>query len=181
VWPSRDARPAQRPPDEDPWAVAERKSRAVEEPLDVRLERSDPYPILEVRNPLHQTAYRVLLPLAPDRSVTLCTCPDYARRGLGTCKHIEAAVRWRERHPDGRPLQPARPFATQGLWEEIDRRVAVPPDERAPPSLAWRRAGAILYERAPPAWVETVTTEESKEGVRRGVARRSTRTSRGRP
>src|SRR5271170_920842 len=88
---------------DDPWAVAERRSRAVEEPLDVRLLAQEPFPLLEVRNPLHRTDYRVMLPTFPDRTVALCTCSDFARRGLGTCKHIEAAGRWLERHPNAPP------------------------------------------------------------------------------
>jgi hypothetical protein len=151
----------------------------MEEPLDVRLERLTPYPILEVRNPIHRTAYRVLLPTFPDRSVALCTCTDFARRGLGTCKHIEAAGRWRERHLEAPPRYPSTPYDAEAVWAEVEARIeAFDPKER-PVSQTWRRPGAVLFERAPPPWV---AREERKEEVRRGGARRSTpRTSRGRP
>ncbi|MGP8071943.1 MAG: hypothetical protein ACLPZM_02300 [Thermoplasmata archaeon] len=177
--PDQGPRPVHPPAEDDPWAVAERRSRAVEEPLDVRLERLVPFPILEVRNPLHRTAYRVMLPLFPDRSVALCTCTDFARRGLGTCKHIEAAGRWRERHPDAPPRYPARPFAPAEVWSEVDRRLEALDLEERPASRTWRRPGAVLFERAPAPWVER---EEGKEEVGRGGPRRSTsKTSRGRP
>jgi len=173
---SPPGRPAR---EDDPWAVAERKSRALEEPLDVRLERREPFPLLEVRNPLHRTDYRVMLPLFPDRSVALCTCTDFARRGLGTCKHIEAAGRWLERHADLPPHRTSTPPDLDAVWAEIDRRLADPASIEGPASRAWRRPGAVLVERAPPPWVER---GERKEEVRRGGPTRSTRrTSRGRP
>ena len=166
-------------PEDDPWAVAERRSRALEEPLDVRLERRQPFPLLEVRNPLHRTAYRVMLPLFPDRSVALCTCTDFARRGLGTCKHIEAAGRWLERHSDAIPRRASGPVDLEEVWRELDRRLAETRPREEPVSWAWRRPGAVLIERAPPPWVERA---EGKEEVRRGGAARPTRrTSRGRP
>jgi hypothetical protein len=155
---------------DDPWAVAERRSRAVEEPLDVLLLFRDPFPMLEVRNPLHRTSYRVLLPAFPDRSVTLCTCSDFARRGLGTCKHIEAAGRWLERHPTAPAPGAPVPLATNSVWEEIERRVEAPPTPTRPDSTAWREPGAALYERAgAPYWPK----EEKKEEVGRGGKGRS--------
>ncbi len=124
--------------------------RAVEEPLDVRLRRADVYPVLEVRNPLHGTAYEVLLPEYPATGAALCTCTDFARRGLGTCKHIEAALRWVADHPvtdiprgGGRPT----PVGNR-VWKEIDRRLRELPRASGPASLRLRRPGAALYERA---------------------------------
>jgi hypothetical protein len=179
-----DRREPRRPhagPEDDPWAVAERRSRALEEPLDVRLERRDPFPLLEVRNPLHRTSYRVMLPTFPDRSVALCTCTDFARRGLGTCKHIEAAGRWLERHREAPPQRASPPFDGEGVWQELDRRLDDLPGASGPVSRTWRRPGAVLVERAPPPWVEVLEKERGKEGVRRGGSARPTRTSRGRP
>ncbi len=83
------------------------------------------YPLLEVRNPVHKTAYLVMLPEFPSVGSALCTCTDFARRGLGTCKHIAAAERWLRANPDapsrGRD-EPARgdPAA---VWREVDRRL----------------------------------------------------------
>jgi hypothetical protein len=122
----------------------------MEEPLDVRLRTANPYPLLEVRNPMHGTEYLVMLPEYPARSSALCTCTDFAKRGLGTCKHIEAGICWLGEHPDARP---ARPFGresvpTARLWKRLDQRLnAVAPD-RMPPGRRWRRAGAVLFERS---------------------------------
>jgi hypothetical protein len=164
---------------DDPWAVAERRSRAVEEPLDVLLLFRAPFPLLEVRNPLHRTHYRVMLPAFPERSVALCTCSDFARRGLGTCKHIEASARWLERHPNAPPAGPGPTLDPEGVWGEIDRRVQLPPAPAVPDSRAWRASGATLYEWAgAPYWVD----EERKEEVGRGGKGRSKPSpSRGRP
>jgi hypothetical protein len=130
-------------------AVDQRRTRAIEEPLDVRLRSADVYPVLEVRNPLHGTTYRVLLPEFPQVTSALCTCTDFARRGLGTCKHIEAGYRWLTDHPDPAPLLPrgrTLPRLT-GVWKEIDRRLARVARETGPESGRWRRPGEILFER----------------------------------
>ncbi|MCI4373788.1 MAG: hypothetical protein L3K02_09150 [Thermoplasmata archaeon] len=164
---------------DDPWAVAERRSRAVEEPLDVVLLAREPFPLLEVRNPLHRTLYRVMIPAFPDRTVALCTCSDFARRGLGTCKHIEAGGRWMERHPSAPPTFPGPAFDPAPVWAEIDRKIDAPSRPATPESLRWRAAGATLYERAGPPYV---AKEEKKEEVGRGVKGRSKPSpSRGRP
>lgn len=138
-------------PEEERVARDERRARSIEEPLDVRLRRSDVYPLLEVRNPLHGTRYWVMLPEFPARTSALCTCEDFARRGLGTCKHIEAAFRWEVEHPGAPPLLSRDPRAvrTRGLWKEIDRRLAGVTPARTDGSVRhrWRRAGATLYER----------------------------------
>ncbi len=114
----------------------------------MRLRARDPYPLLEVRNPIHRTVYRVMLPEYPSRSSALCTCTDFARRGLGTCKHLEAGARWLDEHPDASPVgAPARPrFRPAALWRRID---AVAAAERRRPGLdprRLRRPGALLFE-----------------------------------
>jgi hypothetical protein len=136
-------------PGERQAAVDERRARALEEPLDARLRSAEVYPILEVRNPLHGTVYLVLLPEFPSTDSALCTCTDFARRGLGTCKHIEAGHRWLIGHPGTTPLlPPARGArATSGIWREIDRRLAALPNDRSPESGRVRRPGRTLFER----------------------------------
>ncbi len=130
--------------------VSERRSRALEEPLDLRLRQRDPYPLIEVRNPLHRTTYLVMRPAYPDRSADLCTCTDFARRGLGTCKHIEAADRWLANHPDASPSLPSKPAVRPGaVWKEIDRRLERAGRGSVPASLRWREAGAALFEAVP--------------------------------
>ncbi len=143
---AREPRPT---PAERNRAVGERKTRAVEEPLDVRLRTREVYPILEVRNPLHGTAYRVLLPEFPGAGSALCTCTDFARRGLGTCKHIEAGVAWLGEHPASPPLLPPRRGGVRSatVWKEVDRRISEGSRAGMPESERVRRAGAVLFER----------------------------------
>jgi hypothetical protein len=165
-------------PRDDPLAVAERKSRAVEEPLDLKLTAREPYVRVEVLNPLHHSVYQVLLPTYPDPEVALCDCSDFARRGLGTCKHIEAARRWLDRHPHAPVTGPATPpWDGAAAWAEIDRRLSLAPPPGVPESLAWRRPGAVLFEPGGPP----TEKREKKEEVRRGDARGSRSTSRERP
>ena len=177
--PGRAARPDAA---SDPEAVATRRRRAVEEPLDVRLRSREPVVDLEVRNPIHRTSYRVLFPEFPLRDSALCTCTDFARRGLGTCKHLEAGWSWLQGLPE-LPEAPAvaktdRP--TSELWKEIDRRL----DRlgRSAPSRIRdvEEAGVPLYE---PGSVPTAEEREGGERVRRsGSGRPSPRTtSRARP
>ncbi|MHB1435816.1 MAG: hypothetical protein ACYCPN_04770 [Thermoplasmata archaeon] len=101
-------------------ARAERRSRSIEEPMAIALLAREPYPALEVRNPLHRTTYRVYFPEGSAAGVGLCTCPDFGRRDLGTCKHIEAAARHLRMHPQGRPVGlPDSPDPTL-LWAALE-------------------------------------------------------------
>lgn len=141
-----------KPPDPRDLAeeLSERRSRALEEPLDLRLLQREPYPLVEVRNPLHRTAYLVMRPTWPEREPALCTCADFARRGLGTCKHVEAADRWLTNHPDARPPAASRPPVRPSVvWKEIDRRLAHEMASALPASLRWRRVGSALFEAGP--------------------------------
>jgi len=129
-------------------AVAERRSRSLEEPLDVRRRAEAPYPLLEVRNPLHGTVYVAMLPEFPARTSELCTCVDFARRGLGTCKHLEAAFRWMTDHPGPSGSPPDVAGVAGRVWREVDRRVGAP--RSGPAFRAVRRAGAALFESGLP-------------------------------
>jgi hypothetical protein len=127
-------------------AVYERRRRAMEEALDVRPRGSDDYLVLEVRNPIHGTGYSVLLPTYPSTDVVLCTCTDFARRGLGTCKHVEAALRWLRERPE--VTNPSRkPSALASLWRGIDASVEAQATDPDPESLAWRKPGRWLFEK----------------------------------
>jgi len=104
-----------------------------------------PYPLARVRNPLRSTEYTVHFPAAPDLALALCTCPDFARRGLGTCKHTEAARSWLVDHLDAEvPPRRGRPIDPQRVWAAIDR------GERARPTPATgrdlRAVGAALID-----------------------------------
>ncbi len=89
-----------------------------------------------------------MLPEFPARSSALCTCTDFAKRGLGTCKHIEAGVRWLADHPNPPPLKPGGGDAarTMRVWKKVDQRLGGAGKDPAPPSQRWRRAGATLFE-----------------------------------
>ena len=124
--------------------VNDRRTRALEEPLDVRLRRRLPFTVLEVRNPIRKTMYLVLLPEFPSGSSALCMCPDFARRGLGTCKHVEAGMRWLGDHPGAAPSdEPATPLGS-APWRAIDAQMTAAIRGSGPDSLRWRRAGAVL-------------------------------------
>lgn len=122
---------------------ADRRSRALEDPLDIRQVPDPRFLRLEVRNPVHQTRYDVLFPAFPSRDGEFCTCADFARRSLGTCKHLEAAWIWLPDHPA--PEAPVTaPTETLPEWDEVDRRLAVGSPHRLPPSLRIRYPGGAL-------------------------------------
>jgi len=171
-------RPSARPtPDQEEEAVASRRLRAAEEPLDVRVRYREPVLELEVRNPVHKTRYRVFFPEYPARDAGLCTCTDFARRGLGTCKHLEAAWEWLARQ-GALPEAPPRPGGSAPvdvLWTAVDRGVGTL--ARSPPAeiREVERAGRALI--AP-----EIEEKKAEEKVGRGAARaRPTSTSRARP
>ncbi len=134
-------------------AVLERRIRALEEPLDVSVRRRAPFLLLQVRNPVRGTAYRVAFPAYPSRDAALCTCVDFARRGLGTCKHLAAAERWLAEHPDPRPEASESRLAGPDparVWAEVDRRSAVPPPSaRAAVRLRWPGGALLLADDLP--------------------------------
>ncbi|HKS59857.1 MAG TPA: hypothetical protein VJS68_03665 [Thermoplasmata archaeon] len=121
------------------------------EPLDVRPRVETIYPILEVRNPVKETRYRVLLPAYPSVDPALCDCTDFARRGLGTCKHIEAARRWIREHPET-PLQRPRSSmdSSTDIWKEVDRRRAERAAQSPESANDLRSIGAVLLSRESP-------------------------------
>ncbi|MGI0055439.1 MAG: hypothetical protein ACREB9_00440 [Thermoplasmata archaeon] len=126
--------------------IAERKARALEEALDVR-RLPGPYPRLEVRNPVHATCYTVLLPVFPDREVAMCTCADFARSGLGTCKHVEAADRWLRVHPEAvADPEPGVDEPAEGIWSAVMTDLAARPSDLSP-ARRMRWAGTALYRR----------------------------------
>ena len=130
-------------PEEADRARAERRVRALETPLDVR-PRPDPrFVRLEVRNPAHGTRYDVVLPAYPDREGGFCGCSDFGRRGIGTCKHLEAAWIWVTDHPDEVPARVPGPDLGE-VWEEIDRGLKQQARARQPDPVRYRIAGAVL-------------------------------------
>ncbi len=140
-----------RPDDEPrstPSEIRERKFRALAEALDVRWVEREPYPAVEVRNPVRRTGYLTLWPAFPERTPALCTCTDFARRGLGDCKHLEAAWRWLARSPP--PHERRHPEDRAGVarvWEEIDRRLGALPPVAERDIRRASEPGEALYER----------------------------------
>jgi hypothetical protein len=123
-----------------PAARAERRSRALEEMLDVRSQRDGPPGVvtLEVRNLRRQSRYTVFVPAYPDRTGAFCGCVDFAKRDLGTCKHIEAAWLWlADQGPEGRNPTPYPSAAP--LWAAVLRRL------RQPPAPGLRRSARLRY------------------------------------
>jgi hypothetical protein len=146
---SKTTPPKARSPNADSVASRERQFRALVEPLDVRRRPRTYYPILEVRNPIHGTVYTVLFPEFPSRTSAMCSCPDFGRRGFGTCKHLEASLLWLEAHPeeaapDPRALDRSR---VEECWEEIDRRLDQGTPRGPPTPRSLRRPGSVLYQR----------------------------------
>lgn len=102
---------------------------------------------LEVSNPVRKTRYDVVFPEFPSRDSPFCTCTDFARRGIGTCKHIEAARIWLAE--PGRELPPSPdPAPGAPLWEEIDRRERGFARLKAPTTRRIRYAGDALLTAA---------------------------------
>ncbi|HEV2450002.1 MAG TPA: hypothetical protein VGU43_06315 [Thermoplasmata archaeon] len=121
---SRSRRASERetsPAAPDPEAERQaRRTRGREELFDVRADRRSPFPALEVRNPGHGTRYEVFWPTYPLSEPLFCDCADFAHRGLGTCKHIEAARLWAAEHES----ELAAPFPLRAppvSWGELDR------------------------------------------------------------
>jgi hypothetical protein len=143
--PSARTRPPVTPPRPSAELSAERRSRALEEPLDVRPRPGSPYARFEVRNPRRRTRYLVLLPEYPDRQGAFCSCSDFGRRGIGTCKHLEAVLLWRSENPGEGDAAP-RPFDGGPLWAEVDRRLASLGPDASPDPIRYRRPGEALVE-----------------------------------
>ncbi|MCI4359979.1 MAG: hypothetical protein L3J95_06165 [Thermoplasmata archaeon] len=124
-----------------------RRTRALEESLDVRPRPGTLSARFEVRNPRRETRYSVFLPAFPLRDGAMCNCTDFGRRGLGTCKHIESVLLWLSEHPnEGGPAP--RSFDGRGFWglvdASVDRVVALP---NLDPVRA-REPGSYLFEKA---------------------------------
>ncbi len=94
-------------------------ARAVTERLRVRPVPGQPFWVLAVRNTVHHTHYQVFLPEYPSGEARFCSCVDFSRKGIGTCKHVEAATAWLESHPDvTRPAASRQGVAS--VWRAID-------------------------------------------------------------
>ncbi|MCI4352868.1 MAG: SWIM zinc finger domain-containing protein [Thermoplasmata archaeon] len=146
----REKRPRRRStaevPERLPWLRYDRMARAVTERLRVRAVPGQPFWSLAVRNPVHHTHYQVLLPEYPSGEAQFCSCPDFARRGIGTCKHVEAATAWLSSHPElTRPPGARRSVA--GVWRAVDRALKEARVSHRPEAVRWRQPGRVLFEK----------------------------------
>lgn len=67
-------------------------------------------------------SYRVVVPAFPDRDGVQCSCPDFMTRGLGTCKHTEAALAHAALHPPPIQVDPTPPTGQAGVgWDTLER------------------------------------------------------------
>lgn len=124
----------------------QRRLRAMEERLAVRLRNAGPLVSAEVRNPFHQTVHRVYLPAFPSAEPALCDCVDFARGGAGTCKHVEAARLELAEGPPAMTTARAQglPAEAAQLWKEIDARLAEMADLPGSRARRYRWTGSAL-------------------------------------
>ncbi len=121
-------------------------ARAVTERLRVRPVPGQPFWVLAVRNPVHHTHYQVVLPEYPAGEAQFCSCVDFARKGIGTCKHVEAAHAWLEAHPDlARPN--SLPRGVAGVWRAVDAALKESRSAGRPAPIRLRDAGRVLFEK----------------------------------
>lgn len=133
-------------PERLPWLRYDRIARAVTERLRVRPVPGQPFWVLAVRNPVHHTHYRVVLPEYPSGEARFCSCVDFARKGIGTCKHVEAATAWLESHPEvSRPAE-SRP-GVSSVWRAIDAARKASEASGRPEPVRWRQPGRVLFEK----------------------------------
>ncbi len=158
--------------EELPALRAARQERAISERLGVRLVRGVSFGAFDVRNPTHRTEHRVVLPRFPEREPALCSCADFSRRGLGTCKHVEAVAQWLERRPTPVALPRPRQGSEERTWEAIDRTLeSARQSPGVAPAVRLRRAGALLMRPPDGASAPAGTTPvRAPTGARRGTA-----------
>ena len=146
-----------------PWLRYDRMARAVTERLRVRPVPGQPFWVLAVRNPVHHTHYQVLLPEYPTGEAQFCSCPDFARRGIGTCKHVEAAAAWLESHPEAvRP--PFVPRGAAGIWRAVDAAGTEAKSSPRPLSIRLREPGQVLFRARNPRRAKATKKREGGKG-----------------
>jgi hypothetical protein len=124
---------------------AERRSRGREDLLDVRRLRELPLVAFEAVNRGRGSRYPVYLPAAPSLEGGMCTCEDFARRGRGTCKHLEAVGLFVAKHPEEAVASP-RSTPLPRAWEEIDLRLAELGRDPRPWPVRLRWVGRALID-----------------------------------
>ena len=81
-------------PELDARALAEREQRAAEEPMQVKAGAPhSPWVDYTVASAISGKSYRVAL-RGLARGQSYCTCPDFRRNHLGTCKHVMRVIKF---------------------------------------------------------------------------------------
>ncbi len=90
-------------------ALAERRDRAKTERMKIRAQdAARPWGDYAVTNLLSGKTYRVAL-RGEERGISYCTCPDFKKNTLGTCKHVMKTLAWvKKRFSQGVLRQPYR-------------------------------------------------------------------------
>jgi hypothetical protein len=125
----------------------DRRHRGREDLVEVRRRPELPLVAFEAVNRARGSRYPVYLPAAPSLEGGMCTCEDFARRGRGTCKHLEAVATFLSEHPDEGLAVPLDESAEiRRRWQAIDARwVPRGGDPRPwPDRLRW--VGRVLIE-----------------------------------
>ena len=144
-------------PELDARALAEREQRAAEEPMKVKAAAPhSPWVDYTVASAMSGKSYRVAL-RGLARGQSYCTCPDFRRNHLGTCKHILRVIRTAtKKHGEAAMAKPWKPDAL-AIHARYDGelRLALDIPSRLNPALnllldPWRgrevRAGAAVKE-----------------------------------
>jgi superfamily II DNA or RNA helicase len=94
----------------DARALAERQQRADEEPMKVKPASAEsPWVDYTVNSAISGKSYRVALRGAA-RGQSYCSCPDFRRNHLGTCKHVLRVLKFaHKKHGEAAMLKPWKP------------------------------------------------------------------------
>ncbi|MFU8856221.1 MAG: DEAD/DEAH box helicase [Deferrisomatales bacterium] len=112
-------------------ALADREERGRTEPMEVRpADAGTPWTDYAVTSSASGKTYRVAL-RGTQRGDSYCSCPDFRKNTLGTCKHVLRVLAEAEsRHP---PAALRKPWVPDGLavhlayGEDLELRLLIPP------------------------------------------------------
>ena len=97
-------------PELDARALAERQQRAEEEPMKVKAASGDsPWVDYTVMSAISGKTYRVAL-RGRAQGQSYCSCPDFRRNHLGTCKHVLRVIKFAtKKHGEAAMAKPWKP------------------------------------------------------------------------
>jgi len=135
-------------------ALADREKRAREEKMDVK--RADgifrPWSDYLVRSAISGKTYRVAL-RGLKRGQSFCSCPDFRKNTLGTCKHVLKVTGWvKNKHSAGELARSHKPDQiTVHIRHDGQARLAMDLPKKLPSEIAvfvepWRGECAVTLE-----------------------------------